>query len=369
MKPLTVALLKIFANGFFRVHAGILLFVFLAMVGVVPPQYLIGYHKALMLAMDSSSAVMVLVFAGWLIYAIKSWHYVSGQIFAAEQRFLFYSSNAFNRREQLKSWFWVQAAILSPVIAYAFIAVAVGFANHYYLLPVCILLYLIALTYLSAIIYIRQINGLIDGSNQSILLRLSSKWRKPYFSLYIYHIFDKRKIPYLITKALSWLIITGVFYVFADVKTDTRVAGIAILAVVTAHIVLIFEERKFEENGLGFSRNLPYSRPQLFLNFIGVYFFLLIPESIWLFSRFTPLMAAELLLVGLSITMLFHCLLYWFGLNMDKYLQWILGLFIVLFWIIMFKLLWVLILLNLGVAYWLFYNNYYKFEGVVSDKL
>lgn len=369
MKPLTNVLLKIFAGGFFRVHAGILLFIFLAMVGVVPPQYLIGYHKALMLAMDSSSAVIALVFAIWLIYAVKSWHYVSGQIFAEGQHFLFYSSNAFYRKKQLRSWFWVQAAILSPIIAYAIIAICVGFANHYYVLPVCILLYLIALSYSSAIIYTRQINRLVDGSSQSLLLKLSSKWRKPYFSLYIYHIFDKRKVPYLITKALSWLIITGVFYVFADVKTDARVAGIAILAVITAHVVLIFEERKFEENGLSFSRNLPYSRQSLFLNFTGVYFFLLIPESVWLFSRFNPLMAAELLLLVLSTAMLFHCLLYWFGLNMDKYLQWILGLFIVLFWIIMFKLLWVLIPLNLGIAYWLFYSNYYKFEGVVSDKL
>ena len=80
-------------------------------------------------------------------------------------------------------------------------------------------------------------------------------------------------------------------------------------------------------------------------------------------------MAIELLFVGLSTVMLFHCLLYWFGLNMDKYLQWILGLFIVLFWIIMFKLLWILIPLNLSLAYLLFYNNYYKFEGEVSDKL
>ena len=369
MKSLTKVLLKIFANGFFRVHAGILLFIFLAMVGVVPPQYLIGYHKALMLAMDSSSVVMILVFISWFIYAVKSWHYVSGQIFASGQHFLFYSSNALSKGEQIKSWFCVQAAISSPVILYALIAVGVGFSNHYYLFPVCILLYLIALTYLSAVVYTKQVNRLVDGSDRSILLKLSSKWRKPYFSLYIYHLLDKRRVPYLITKALSWLIITGVFYVFADVKTDVRVAGIAILAVITAHIVLIFEERKFEENGLCFSRNLPYSRPQLFLNFIGVYFILLIPESIWLFSRFNLLMAIELLFVGLSTAMLFHCLLYWFGLNMDKYLQWILGLFIVLFWIIMFKLLWVLVPLNFGIAYWLFYSNYYKFEGVVSDKL
>ncbi|WP_413668173.1 hypothetical protein ACEN9X_27480 [Mucilaginibacter sp. Mucisp86] len=369
MKPLTNVLLKIFAGGFFRVHAGILLFVFLAMVGVVPPQYLISYHKALMLAMDSSSAVMILVFATWLIYAIKSWHYISGQIFASGQHFLFYSSNALSKQQQLKSWFWAQAAILSPIMVYALITIAVGFANHYYVLPICILLYLIALAYLSAVIYTNQIARLINGNDQSLLLKLSSKWRKPYFSLYIYHLFDKRKVPYFITKALSWLIITGVFYVFADVKTDLRVAGIAILAVVTAHIVLIFEERKFEENELGFSRNFPYSRPQLFLNFVLVYFFLLLPEGVWLFSRFNPLMAAELLLVTISIAMLFHCLLYWFGLNMDKYLQWILGLFIILFWIIMFKLLWMLIPLNLSIAYWLFYSNYYKFEGVVSDKL
>jgi hypothetical protein len=369
MKPLTNVLLKIFAGGFFRVHAGILFFIFLAMVGVVPPQYLIGYHKALMLAMDSNLVVMALVFAAWLIYAIKSWHYVSGQIFAPGQHFLFYSSNSLGREKQLTSWFWGQATILSPIIAYAFIAICVGFANHYYVLPVCILLYLLGLCYLSAVIYTRQINRLVDGSSQSLLLKLSSKWRKPYFSLYIYHLFDKRKVPYLITKALSWLIITGVFYVFADVKTDVRVAGIAILAVVTAHIVLIFEERKFEENGLGFSRHLPYSRQRLFLNFTGVYFFLLIPESVWLFSRFNPLMATELLLLALSTAMLFHCLLYWFGLNMDKYLQWILGLFIILFWIIMFKLLWVLVPLNLGIAYWLFYSNYYEFEGVVNDKL
>lgn len=358
MQSLTNVLLKIFANGFFRVHAGILLFVFLAMVGVVPPQYLIGYHKALMLAMGSNPVMMLLVFGGWLVYTIKSWHYVSGQIFAGDQHFLFYSSNAFGREKQLKSWCITQATILSPLIIYGLMAVGVSFANHYYALPVCILAYLVALVYISAVIYTRQINGLIDGSSQSILLRLSSKWRKPYFSLYIYHIFDARKVPYIITKALSWLIITGVFWVFADVKTDVRVAGIAILTVITAHIVLVFEERKFEETKLSFARNLPYSTIKLFVNFIGVYLLLLIPEMVWLFSRFNPVMAVELLFLGISTIMLFHCLLYWFGLNMDKYLQWALGLFIVLFWVIMFKLLWLLAPVNLVVAYMLFHKNY-----------
>ncbi|SDP72853.1 hypothetical protein SAMN05428975_2362 [Mucilaginibacter sp. OK268] len=367
-QPLTKVLLKVFAGGFYQVHAGILFVVFFIMVGTVPGNMLITYHKSLMLAMTSSPIMLALVLAVWLVYIFKSWHYVSTQIFAPDKQFLFYSSTVLSRSEQRKSWCYMQAAILAPVIIYALLTIGVGLANHLYILPAVIILFLSGMIWCSAVLYVRVMNGLIDGSKQSLLLRWSSKWRKPYFSLYIYHIFDDKKVSYFITKGLSWLIISGVFYLFADVSTDTRLAGIAILAVITAHVILIFEERRFEETKLSFARNLPISRFRLFLNFAGGYFFLLLPESVWLFSRFHPLMAVELLLTGLSIALLFHSLLYWFGLNMDQYLQWILGLFIVLFWVIMFRLLWVLIPLNLVIAYLFFYNNYYRYEGVVNEK-
>ena len=367
-QPLTKVLLKIFAGGFYQVHAGILFFVFFIMVGTVPGNMLVSYHKSLMLAMTSSPVMLALVLGGWLIYILKSWHYVGTQLFAPEKQFLFYSSTALSPAEQRKSWCYMQAAILAPIIIYALLAVGVGLTHHFYILPAVIMLFLTGIVWCSSLIYVRLMNGLIDGSKQSLLLRWSSTWRKPYFSLYVYHIFDDKKVPYFITKGLSWLIISGVFYLFADVETDTRVAGIAILAVITAHVVLIFEERRFEETKLSFARNLPYSRLRLFLNFALVYFFLLLPEGVWLFSRFQPLIAVELLLAGLSIALLFHSLLYWFGLNMDKYLQWILGLFMVLFWVIMFRLLWVLIPLNLVIAYLFFYYNYYRYEGVVSNE-
>ncbi len=368
MKPLSNVLLKIFAFGFYQVHAPILFFVFFILVGCVPGNMLISYHESLMMAMCSSPMMLLLVCSGWLLYVVKSWHYVSVQLAAPEKQFLFYSSNALGRAEQLQSWAYVQVIILAPVLIYAALAIFVGLTHHFYLLPLIMLIFLCTIVWCSALLYTRILNRLIDGSSQSLLLKLSSKWRKPYFSLYIYHVFDKLKVQYFVTKALSWLIITGVFYLFADVKTDLRVAGIAILAVTTAHVVLIFEARRFEETRLSFSRNLPYSRLNLFLNFVGVYFFLLLPECIWLFSRFNPLIAAELLLAGLSTIMLFHSLLYWFGLNMDKYIQWVLGLFVVLFWVIMFRLLWALIPLNLGIAYSFFYFNYYSYQGMVEKE-
>lgn len=147
---------------------------------------------------------------------------------------------------------------------------------------------------------------------------------------------------------------------FADVRNDIRVAGIAMLAIAVAHSVLVFEERRFEETYLSFARGLPLARLRLFGGFALVYLVLLLPEGIWLFSRFSPLLAIELLLFGLSIVLLLHSLLYWMGLNMDKYLPWVLGLFMVLFWVILFKQIGMLIVLNATVGFILFYRNYYK---------
>lgn len=366
--PLNKILSKIFVLGFYRAHAGILAVGFFVMFGLVEPSQLLNYHKTLMLAFVSSPLMMAAVFTGWLLYAAKSAHYIMGQIAGVNQQFLFYSSNAFDKKEQLKSWAHIQMAVLLPIIIYGGVAAGVGIAHHFYIMPFAVIVYLCLLTALCAVLYTRTINKLVDGGKQSRLLRLTGNWQKPWFSLFIYHISDKQKLNWLITKGISWVLITGVFYLFADVAHDLRVAGIAILAVITAHTRLIFELRSFEEKWLSFARNLPYTRGLLFLNFVAVYLVLLLPETVWLFSRFSPFIAGELLLAGLSFAMLFHCLLYWLGLNMDKYLTWILGLFMLLFWVVMFKLLLLLAILTFAIAFLIFYRNYYgEWSGVSGE--
>lgn len=364
-QPLTNILLKVFANGFYKIHGGLFMFFFLVMVGAVEPSQILNYHKLLMVAFISSPLMLMVVFAFWLIYSLKTWHYVAGQIFAQHQAFLFYSSTSFSKSKQLLAWLSVQVAVLMPVIAYGVIAVGVGIHFHYYIAPVAILLYLVLLAFAGAWIYTTLVNRLVDGGRQSVLLRWTSKWRKPYFSLYIFQVFDKMKVKYLLTKWLSYLIIIAVFSLFADVRTDARVAGIAMLAIITAHSVVIFELRTFEETYLSFTRNFPFSKLKLFITFIAVYACILVPEAIWLFSRFSPLLAVQLLLLGLSITLIFHGLLYWMGLNMDKYLPWILGLFMLIFWLILFRLLTTLIIVNLIAGFSLFYRNYYQAKKIL----
>jgi hypothetical protein len=358
--PLANVLLKIFANGFYRAHAGMFLFALFVMFGMVEPSQILNYHKTLMLAFISSPLMMGVVFLVWLVYTFKCWHFVAGQVFALHQQFLFYSSTSYQKQKQFRDWFILQSALGAPVLTYAIISIGVGLWHHFYLGPLAVLCYLVLLIAMSALFYMRSINKLIDGSTQSVILKLTKSWKKPYFSLYVYHVFDKLKVKYLITKGISYLIITGVFLMFTDVSHDLRVAGIALLALAVGHSVLIFDGRQFEETFLVFSRNLPYSRLKLFLSFLAVYFILLLPEAVWLFLRFSPVMAMGLLAFGLSLTLLFHSLLYKFGLDMEKYMTWVLGLFMVLFWVVMFKLIWGLVVVNLLVAYAVFYMNYYK---------
>ncbi len=235
--PLTNILTKIVAaRGFYQVHAGMFLFIFLVMFGVVPANKLLIYHKTLMLAFLNGPQMMALVFGGWLLYSIKSWHYVLKELKQSHQQFLFYSSNSFSKWLQFKSWFYIQLIILAPLIVYAAITIGLGISRHNFLDVLIIVFYLALLTAVSALLYVISVNRLVDGSNRSFLLKITGRWQKPFFSLYVFHVFDKLKLAYFVTKILSWLIITGTFYFFADVQQDVRVAAIAMLAIVIRFI-------------------------------------------------------------------------------------------------------------------------------------
>ncbi|OKS86655.1 hypothetical protein RG47T_2111 [Mucilaginibacter polytrichastri] len=328
---------------------------------------LLSYHKTLMLAFLTSPLLLVAVFGVWLLYIVKAWHYVAGQLAAPHHQFLFYSISAYDKRSQFLSWLTIQFNILLPIIVYGGLTIGVGVMHHCYLASVVIIVYLLFLSVLSALFCIRLTHTLPEGKQLSLFLRFGKSMPKPYFSLFIWHIFNQKKVAYTVIKVISWVVITAVFALFDDVKHDARVAGIAVLAIVVAHVAIVFEERVFEETFLRFGRNLPYNRASLFGGFILVYLVMLLPEIIWLYTRFDPLLATQLTVFALCAIMLFHSLLYRIGLTMDVYMQWVLGLFMIIFWIVMFKAILLATMLCVVVAFLLFYNNYYKSFAVLPE--
>jgi hypothetical protein len=370
LTPLNKVLIKIFAKGFFSVNSGLLLFLFVVLisycffietvghVGLLPPKELAFYRFIIVRTFISSPLITLIMLLFWLLYAIKSWRYVIRQLSIPNYQFLFYSTTSLSKPQQLLSWFCVQSVIFLPLIGYWVFAMVFGIIFHHYLLPGIILLYILLLTFISAILYTYSLNRLVDGAKQSYILQLMKNWRKPYFSLFIYHVFDRVKLGYLLAQILSILSITLASSL--DVQQNVRLAGMVILLVVTAHSFVIYQNHHFEETRLSFSRNLPFSRIKRFANLAYVYLILLLPEYIWLFSSFDVLTAIKSLLLSLSIALLFHSLLYWSGHQMNIYLRCVFFLFFIFFLLILFNVVEVLIPLNFLFAIILFNKHYYQ---------
>ncbi len=367
--PLTSVLVKIFARGFYREHGGFLIFLFVNVVSYcfyiqilndIIPEQSTFFHLLVVLTFISSPGMMVVIFIVWLIYSIKSWTYVTAQLRNPAHQFLHYSITSMSPVQLFKSWFIVQTVISLPIIVYVLFSIITGIIFNHYIIPAVSTCYVLLLFIVSAFLYVNKLNTLQDVYQQPSIIRLTRKWRKPLFILFVCHLADKLKLAYVLTKVLSFSIIVGFNYLIPHEMHDLRSSGLAILVIVVAHTVLIYYSHLFENRYLSFLRNFPYRRSGLLLNFALLYSLLILPEIVWTFFAFQLDVSIGLFLFALSTSILFRMILYVLGTRMAQYVQWIFGLFMIFFIIVMFRLLWPLIFLSLVVSAKIFYRNYYK---------
>ena len=228
------------------------------------------------------------------------------------------------------------------------------------MIPIITLAFILTMALLSAFLYVYLVNRIGKEKDTSILMRLSRAWYKPYGSLFIYHMLDQLKLIFLLTKVISFLILTGILSLFADDGANARIPAMIVLGIATLHSFLIYKEHAFKEVYLSFSRNLPLNRVKLFFSFTIVYFLMVLPESLWLFSKFPIWIALSVIVLGCSICLLFRSLVYLTGLKIYKYLLYTFGSFILLFYLIMFDQIWLLTTSALILYILIFNFNYYK---------
>lgn len=96
--PLTMVLKKIFVSGFYRMHSGLLIFLFITFIsycffiktlGHVPPEIVTYWNLIITLTIVTNPLMMVIFFIACLIYAFKSWQYVANQLREVSNEFLF----------------------------------------------------------------------------------------------------------------------------------------------------------------------------------------------------------------------------------------------------------------------------------------
>lgn len=370
-------LVKIFAFGFYRVHAGLLLFLFVTFMiyglFITPlnqthltQEQITFYNLMIVLTLISSPVMVFFVFGMWLFYTIKSWKYVLGQIKVASNHFLFYSVNAMDKSGQFKAWFMVQLVISLPMLFYAIYALVIGLFFGYYIIPAMITLYLLLLIVVSSWVYTKCINAPIDGGGRSLLSIVVRRWKKPFFSLFLYHIFDKLKIMLTVTKGFSIVVMLASYQLSGSVDNKFHLMGLMVLGLAVSHALLIYQSCHFERLYLNFVLNFPFERGKVYLNWAVSYLVLTLPESIWLLSSFDLPVAITGLVFHIAIAMLFRSLLYIVALDMRRFIYWVFYLFVSFFMMIQSGMVWVVIPLVLLASVFLFYRNYYKQKPLIK---
>ncbi|MFC6101874.1 hypothetical protein [Olivibacter domesticus] len=364
----TKILTKTFASSFFKAHAGFLFFLFATLIsycffiktlGKVSPEEATFFNLAITLTILSTPIMTVIFFLACIIYTLKSWQYITLQLQSVQNEFLYYSIAAASKSAQLKSWFIVQLRIFLPILIYAIYSVIVGIAYGYYLHSLFVIFFIILLTAASSWFYVHITNKLNHINNISVLIKLVKNWRKPFFTLYTFYVFNQSKIVFLITKISSWLLIMGIFQVFSDLKNDIRVPFLIMLMVIITHTVLIYNEYRFNTNYLSFSYNFPIPKTTLFFGFTINYFLLLLPEIMWFFTHYSSLSALGITLWGFSLVMLLRSFLYRTGLKIKTFIKTIFILFFFLHFVIMYQLVWTILPISLVLSYVTFSRNYY----------
>ncbi|MES2829828.1 MAG: hypothetical protein V4687_16845 [Bacteroidota bacterium] len=363
---MTTLLLKLFANSFYRAHAGVLLLILFVLSGLGKPGDVKYFHFSVMLAFSSNIMWLLVSFAVAALYALKTWVFILKKISERSNQFLFYSLNSSPKAKQMVSWLTVQAAVNAPILLYLGCGALVAITYGYYLAAIMIAVFIITLFSAGAFLCYRRTGKMVQAGEQSRILGLTASWKKPYFSLYLYHTFEKYLIKFLLLKGGSYLIITGMFVLFADVKSDIRIPQLAVLIIALSHSLLIFQLKEFEETYLNFVRTLPISRLYIFLSLAGALIVLLVPELVWILCNFPFAVSISLLAFCLSVCLLFMSILHWIGINPDTYMKLTFALFVALFWAIMFKSFDALTAINITCSFCIFYFSYYKFKHFIA---
>ncbi|WP_293306037.1 hypothetical protein [Pedobacter sp. UBA5917] len=362
-----LAVRKIFVDGFYRTHAGMLVFVFIMLIsyclfintlGTVMPDQIDFWQFFFTISLVSNPLIMAFYLIASVLYTYKSLKYVLNQLNLPQQEFLYYSFTSSSKKHQFIAWCAVQTYIFIPVWCYTLYAIVIGLVFGYYIISIGILIFQLLLILGSAYICLKENNRLIEASKLNWLIRISQKWNKPVFLLYTFQVFNRSKLAYVLTKMLSWILISSVLVLFSDLEDNFRLLMLITSCIVVAHVVLIYQEKIFNDRYLSFLPNFPFSKAKTFFGFCINYLILLLPEMCWIFSRFGMLTSLQLILFVFSAILLFRSLLLLDRIQMKGFLIGVFCLFFLFYLFIMFGLGLFLIPLNIIAAWLVFRRNY-----------
>ncbi|WP_139255284.1 hypothetical protein [Hymenobacter psychrophilus] len=363
---MTRPLIKIFASGFYRENTGLLLTLFILIfinffyTNVLNQTHLTHeelIQNALKLVISSVSEPLgvILLLSVFFIYSLKSWQYVGKRLGNMDVQFLFYSINSAPWNRQLQSWFVTQFIISIPILIIGLYAVIVGVVFGYWLTPFLIIIYLTGIITYGAYHYTTSVSKVLAESFETGNITWLGNWHKPLFSLFLYEIVARKRFAYLVTKLVSFAGVVLLFSVFNELHTDVRIFGVIALWVALSHVILLYQENKFDMQFMRFARNFPQRQYRLHIQKMILWIIVLLPELLWFLVVGGLNNGLTGILLTMSLLLLFGTVLKIIGQRMYYYLRLTFGLSISFLLINLFGLTLPLAMTNIIAAWALLY--------------
>lgn len=322
-------LIRTIGITFYQQHIGLFLVIFYLLFGMIQGYDLILFHKALLLSICSSPINLLILFAIWTLYAVKSLLFVKNKLTQEDYSFA-KQLTVVPKNEQIILWIKVYSFLLAPILCYAGLVLITSIIHQYFLSLFATVMMLGLIMILLALLTYRFSN--LNFNLSKVWINLPSiKMKKPFWSWPIWYLLNEQKLMLLICKVVSFLFFKAILLVFADIPNDIRIYLTALLAVVLSHAVLVLNLTKFDAFYSSFAKNLPINAIKRLASWIFVFSFLLIPELLLLMiaTNITLVQFVYCVLFSIGSMLVLQLMVYFFKANTDRYLQYLLFFFFV----------------------------------------
>ena len=354
---------KLLVNYFYRVNAGLFIFLFFVLFGL--PQLPFAFHYSLITGIVQSQTFLGLVMLIWLLYNLKCIAYIIQQLQHQQQSFLFVMNCLSLKKIYLYKLF-VHLQVYLPVLLYSIAIFVVALKKQQYLCALEIMAFNCTVLLLTPFVYVFALQQRKFSTHLFFIPSLRLQLRKPYFLFPLYFLFASRKQMLLITKAFSLFLLYGFIALYEPERHDIRPMQLCLLITAASHCAIIYEIRIFEDQYLGFIRNLPLNTASRFLRIVALYICLLLPELILLLKgielQFLITDYPLLIVMPIALLCMFHVVLLLEVTTMEQLIRTVFGIIAGCFFIILYNYGFPLSLAILALAFILYKSYYYEYE-------
>ncbi len=348
---------------YYRRNSGFFLFIFFLLFGLYPHfQQTLELHYVFINGISTSVEFFLIALLIWFLYSFKTIQFVNGCAKSKAYNFLQHL-NALAPRKRFFQLLFLQLQLLAPVLCYGLAVIIVAFINNHIKGGLAVVFTLLCLcTSSTTVAYFLLQKTKWAGSKIGMpSLHLPGNL----FSFLLKFIFNEQFIVLLLLKLATF----SCLYFFA--RTDAqvfedRMLWLLYLTSLIGHSILIYRNQHFMETKMAFYRNLPVKPVATLLSLLAVYVIVLIPE-IWALKGVVIQQHAVanyiwMILTGPSLLLLLHCLLYTEDMKMEGFLQLLFGVWIVTIFFSLSSNRWLLPLICLSMAIFIFFTSYYRYE-------